>query len=71
MPKDSHVFLGWTNPTGDFRLPELGEQETKENDSFFPFSIKKPRSLRGPPLIRKQTKESQFYDKSGSMAVLH
>jgi len=27
MPKDSHAFLGWTNPTGDFRLPELGEQE--------------------------------------------
>jgi len=27
MPKDSHVFLGWKNPTGDFRLPELGEQE--------------------------------------------
>jgi len=27
MPKDSHAFLGWTNPTGDFRLPELEEQE--------------------------------------------
>lgn len=27
MPKDSHPFLGRTNPTGDFRLPELGEQE--------------------------------------------
>jgi hypothetical protein len=27
MPKDSHAFLGWTNPTGDFRLSELGEQE--------------------------------------------
>ena len=27
MPKDSHAFLGRTNPTGDFRLPELGEQE--------------------------------------------
>jgi cytochrome c oxidase subunit 2 len=27
MRKDSHAFLGWTNPTGDFRLPELGEQE--------------------------------------------
>lgn len=26
MPKDSHAFLGWTNPTGHFRLPELGEQ---------------------------------------------
>ena len=22
-----HAFLGWTSPTGDFRLPELGEQE--------------------------------------------
>nr|QNG42788.1 hypothetical protein [Prunus avium] len=21
-----HAFLGWTSPTGDFRLPELGEQ---------------------------------------------
>ena len=27
MPKDSHAFLGRTNSTGDFRLPELGEQE--------------------------------------------
>ncbi|KAA0050490.1 cytochrome c oxidase subunit 2 [Cucumis melo var. makuwa] len=23
----SHAFLGWINPTGDFRLPSLGEQE--------------------------------------------
>ena len=22
-----HVFLGWTNPTGDFRLPEQSGQE--------------------------------------------
>lgn len=27
MVKSSHVFFGWTNPTGDLRLPELGEQE--------------------------------------------
>jgi len=27
MPKNSHVFLGFTLPTGDFRLPELEEQE--------------------------------------------
>ena len=25
--KNSHVFLGWTSPTGDFRLPEWREQE--------------------------------------------
>ena len=37
-----------------------------------PFSRRKPRSLRrGPSLIRKETEESPFYDKSGSMAVLH
>lgn len=37
-----------------------------------PFSRNKPRSLRrGPSLIRKETKESPFYDKSGPMAVLH
>ena len=36
------------------------------------FSRRKPHSLRrAPSLIRMETKESPFYDKSGPMAVLH
>jgi len=67
---NSNALVLYGNPTPSDLL-FLESSSFPSHSPFFKKEAPLPKLRRGPSLIRKETKESAFYDKSGPMAVLH